>query len=330
MVCLSYGLSGRLRGAASVPPVQDGIDASPNEVFIRVGAKHFPTTRPMLSTVLLSLTAAPPSHPIFYMSHNHNVGDRVDLHFFEARYKILIRRTWDSSDKIFVYCAHPPFATAGRSFDLPIGQEPPNERCVAVHVESAEFYADGQADISGRAVAEVSLEDAYLEKGTGGLFSTQTKIDYAASLPTPAEAHVLGASPTKMRGIATNDGTVYNDIRAMPDDQRDEALLNIYGKDAAKWIHYIWPRKDMPNQPTLAETLISRDPATRWRERQEAAKNEARKERLIRAFLAFLSFITLCYLTCLGCKTVRPPAKKQIAFCPPPPLSSAEIMTVKV
>ena len=65
MVCLSYGLSGRLRGAASVPPVQDGIDASPNEVFIRVGAKHFPTTRPMLSTVLLSLTAAPPSHPIF-------------------------------------------------------------------------------------------------------------------------------------------------------------------------------------------------------------------------------------------------------------------------
>ena len=162
-----------------------------------------------------------------------------------------------------------------------------------MHVDRAEFYADGQADISGRAVAEVSLEDAYLEKGTGGLFSTQTKIDYAASLPTPAEAHVLGASPTKMRGIATNDGTVYNDIRAMPDDQRDEALLNIYGKDAAKWIHYIWPRKDMPNQPTLAETLISRDPATRWRERQEAAKNEARKERLIRAFLAFLSFITL-------------------------------------
>ena len=48
----------------------------------------------------------------------------------------------------------------------------------------ASFFA--ASCLSRHLVAEVSLEDAYLEKGTGGLFSTQTKIDYAASLPTPA------------------------------------------------------------------------------------------------------------------------------------------------
>ena len=51
--------------------------------------------------------AANTSLPIFAMSPGTRVGAPVLLHFFEPRYKILIRRAWEGS-RLFVFCACRP------------------------------------------------------------------------------------------------------------------------------------------------------------------------------------------------------------------------------
>eukprot|EP01052_Picozoa_sp_SAG31_P014612 SAG31_NODE_915_length_11052_cov_26.254633_6_plen_205_part_00 len=45
--------------------------------------------------------------PIFAMPPGTRVGQPVALHFFEPRYKILIRRSWEGS-KLFVFCGCKP------------------------------------------------------------------------------------------------------------------------------------------------------------------------------------------------------------------------------
>lgn len=47
--------------------------------------------------------------PIFFMQPGCRVGQEVGLHFFEPRYKILIRRCWEGN-RCFVYCAGLPRA----------------------------------------------------------------------------------------------------------------------------------------------------------------------------------------------------------------------------
>jgi hypothetical protein len=57
---------------------------------------------------------------------------QVGLHFFEPRYKLLIKRAM-ATDKTFIYCARPPLsAAATNSFNLDLAQArsqpPPRDR----------------------------------------------------------------------------------------------------------------------------------------------------------------------------------------------------------
>jgi len=114
----------------------------------------------------------PSSHPIFYMHPGVSTGERVGLHLFEPRYKLLLQRAL-ATDKTFIYCRSPPLAAAARgSFDLPLKQDLATDGCAAVVIEQAQIFADGQADIVVRAVASLTLHEVMLEPHTGGLFST--------------------------------------------------------------------------------------------------------------------------------------------------------------
>jgi len=97
--------------------------------------------------------------PVFFNHPGCEVGARVALHFFEPRYKILIRRAWEGS-KLFVYCARPPRR---------------GEAGVVVRVDAAKFLADGLVKVQGQGVRQITLGDTWVEDGTGGLFYTRAE-----------------------------------------------------------------------------------------------------------------------------------------------------------
>jgi len=93
--------------------------------------------------------------PVFAMAPGTRVGQEVQLHFFEARYRLLMRRAWDGN-RLFVFA--------------PTSAPVPGSRATIVQVVSAVFGPGGAwVDMAGRAVAEVVLEDIWVEPGTGGL-----------------------------------------------------------------------------------------------------------------------------------------------------------------
>jgi hypothetical protein len=93
--------------------------------------------------------------PIFTMPGAVRLGQRMNLHFFEPRYKLLIRRVWSSNHRCFVYS---PWAPAVGRF------------AAVVRVARARFWRDGRASIVARVVAaSVLLSDVWVEEGTGGL-----------------------------------------------------------------------------------------------------------------------------------------------------------------
>eukprot|EP00401_Gymnodinium_catenatum_P005918 CAMPEP_0117467968 /NCGR_PEP_ID=MMETSP0784-20121206/5933_1 /TAXON_ID=39447 /ORGANISM="" /LENGTH=521 /DNA_ID=CAMNT_0005261961 /DNA_START=1 /DNA_END=1566 /DNA_ORIENTATION=+ len=101
------------------------------------------------------LERAEKSLPIFYMQGvASRVGQLVRLHFFEPRYKILIRRAWEGNRRFI--CA----------------QRAPSDgqRGLVVEVDSAVFRPDGKADIEGRGVEVVTLRHVRVEDGTAGLY----------------------------------------------------------------------------------------------------------------------------------------------------------------
>jgi len=114
------------------------------------------TTQARIDSLAESLSSPQgTSLPIFTMPGAVRLGQRMNLHFFEPRYKILIRRVWSSHHRYFVYS---PWAPAvGRS-------------AAVVRVDRARFWRDGRASIVARVVAaQVLLSDVWVEEGTGGL-----------------------------------------------------------------------------------------------------------------------------------------------------------------
>ena len=139
--------------------------------------------------------AQPSTYPIFYMSPTPAVGASFGLHFFEPRYRLLIKRVM-AADKAFIYCSHAPFHSAERSsFNLPLGMEPTDDECVSVLVDDAVIYNDGSADVSAHAVRKVTLGDVLLEPGTGGLFSVRTTHDASPNAAWPPVASGGDALP---------------------------------------------------------------------------------------------------------------------------------------
>ena len=104
------------------------------------------------------------------MSPGTRVGAHVALHLFEPRYKILIRRAWEGN-RLFVYCGASP-ATA--------------QRGIIVRVDHARFLPDGRANIVGTGVRYITLERAWVEEGTGGLWYTKVTDGVHAIVPRDA------------------------------------------------------------------------------------------------------------------------------------------------
>lgn len=101
--------------------------------------------------------------PIFYMDPGSSAGSPVRLHLFEPRYKILIRRVWESN-QLFIYCAKKPKQ---------------GDKGVVVHVQQAFFLPGGLANIIGMGVQEIRLGHTWVEDGTGGLFYTRVDMEGA-------------------------------------------------------------------------------------------------------------------------------------------------------
>eukprot|EP00404_Azadinium_spinosum_P035385 CAMPEP_0180647338 /NCGR_PEP_ID=MMETSP1037_2-20121125/50255_1 /TAXON_ID=632150 /ORGANISM="Azadinium spinosum, Strain 3D9" /LENGTH=179 /DNA_ID=CAMNT_0022671827 /DNA_START=137 /DNA_END=674 /DNA_ORIENTATION=- len=100
--------------------------------------------------------------PVFFMHPGTRVGSPVLLHFFEPRYKILIRRAWEGN-QLFVFCSSVP-RRGGRG--------------VVVRIRHAQFLPDGRANIKGDAIHSIVLGNTWVEEGTGGgLFYTQGDLD---------------------------------------------------------------------------------------------------------------------------------------------------------
>jgi len=98
--------------------------------------------------------------PIFAMYPGCRVGEPVFLHFFEPRYKILIRRAWEGN-KLFVFCGERPRAGA---------------RGIVVKVLDAVFLPDGRSNIRGVGKHEVVLGETWVEEGTQGLAMTRVDV----------------------------------------------------------------------------------------------------------------------------------------------------------
>lgn len=100
--------------------------------------------------------------PIFFMNPGTTVGSPVALHFFEPRYKILIRRAWEGNH-LFVFCPGVP-RRGGTG-------------CV-VRVDTARFLPDGRANIRGEATQSIVLGNTWVEENTGGLCYTQMDLGH--------------------------------------------------------------------------------------------------------------------------------------------------------
>lgn len=117
--------------------------------------------------------------PIFFMYPGTIVDAPVALHFFEPRYKILIRRAWEGS-RLFIFCPCSPRR---------------GDQGVLVRVSQAQFLADGRANIRGHGEQAVTLGNVWVEEGTGGLF--YTKLDAPNANGHSEEFHLEADAPAQ-------------------------------------------------------------------------------------------------------------------------------------
>lgn len=109
--------------------------------------------------------------PIFSMYPGTSVGAPVALHFFEPRFKILVRRVWEGN-RLFIFTAQAPRAGV---------------RGVVVRIDIARFLPDGRANIMGVGIEAVQLGECWVEEGTGGLHCTRTPVASISATLGPAQ-----------------------------------------------------------------------------------------------------------------------------------------------
>jgi hypothetical protein len=105
--------------------------------------------------------------PIFAMYPGCRVGDPVLLHFFEPRYKILIRRAWEGN-RLFIFCGSHPRSGVPATI---------------VRVDAASFLPDGRANIRGEAIKSLVLGEVWEETGTGRLAYARLAQELTALTP---------------------------------------------------------------------------------------------------------------------------------------------------
>ena len=95
--------------------------------------------------------------PIFYYNEALFPGARLDLHLFEPRYRVMMRRVVDSTNTF----AYVPNYT---NYSARIG-----DVAVVAKIDECEFLADGRAVIQAKIVTRHKIIDTYVEEGTQGL-----------------------------------------------------------------------------------------------------------------------------------------------------------------
>jgi len=133
--------------------------------------------------------------PVFVMRGGQDArpGAPVNLHFFEPRYRVLIRRAWEG-ERRFLWADRAP--------------SPPQAlRALLISVEDARFLPDGRANVIGRVVERVTVDHSWIEQGTGGLWYAGAAPPAAgAAVPsvpaTPATASVVPTSPRRSSASA--------------------------------------------------------------------------------------------------------------------------------
>ncbi|KAK3246419.1 hypothetical protein CYMTET_44043 [Cymbomonas tetramitiformis] len=122
--------------------------------------------------------------PVFAMYPGTKVGQHVQLHFFEPRYRVLIRRAWEGA-KLFLYASETP--REGR-------------QAVVVQVVDAQFQMDGRCNIVGRAIEEVKMEQVWVEEGTCGLVYARCSHSGSSNADSPGRG--VSAHSTSFRSSA--------------------------------------------------------------------------------------------------------------------------------
>jgi uncharacterized membrane protein YgcG len=93
-----------------------------------------------------------PALGVFAMRASLRLGRAFGMHWFEPRYKLLARRTQDSSDKLMCYSPGPPAVGAA---------------VFLCRLEGADIAADGQADVRLVPVARGVIREAWSEPVPG-------------------------------------------------------------------------------------------------------------------------------------------------------------------
>ena len=96
-------------------------------------------------------------HPIFYYNEALFPGSRLDLHLFEPRYRVMMKRVVETT-RSFAYV--PNF----RSYSASVG-----DPALIAKVDECEFYADGRAMIQAKIGKRYTITEHYVEEGTQGL-----------------------------------------------------------------------------------------------------------------------------------------------------------------
>ena len=142
--------------------------------------------------------------PVFVMRAGRDSalrpGAPVNLHFFEPRYKILIRRAWEG-ERVFLWAEATPSASDGA----------PQQTALLVSVESARFLPDGRANVTGRGVEYVALDRCWVEEGTGGLWYTSVR---SAPAGSSGESRIAAAVATPEARSGTLSGTTARRLQA--------------------------------------------------------------------------------------------------------------------
>ena len=96
--------------------------------------------------------------PIFYYNDCLFSGAKLDLHLFEPRYRIMMRRVVEANRRFAYVCCFEAFAAK-------VG-----DVALVAEVRECEFLADGRALLSAALVAgRHEVTETYVEEGTQGL-----------------------------------------------------------------------------------------------------------------------------------------------------------------
>ena len=155
-----------------------------------------------------------PTYPVFYMSGQLRLGSVIGMHFFEPRYRLLIK-------KITLQCHDPRFARKFAFFPrCPVGSD--KLEGWVCEAQDVHIYADGRADLNLLPVAKINRQSAWadsagLRPNDPPLFYVRGEIQVPA-LDSDGESSV--ESDVDEQLLSDED---FGILIAQPSDESDES-----------------------------------------------------------------------------------------------------------